>query len=55
MTDEEIKALYASNKDFREYVDKYANCYQQGGKLTISEALRHKIVKDVAKHYSKQE
>lgn len=48
---EEMKALYASNKNFKEYVEKYTEKYQKGGKISISEALEHKIVNEVAKHY----
>ena len=51
MTDAEIRALYAANKDFREYVDKYRTKYQQGGGISLKEALTHLIVHEVAEQY----
>ena len=39
--------LYKSNKDFREYVDKYCRKH----KCTVEEALSHELVKEVEKAY----
>ena len=36
--------LYNNNADFREYVNRYCKTY----KLTVEEALSHRIVKEVA-------
>lgn len=45
------KALYDNNKDFKQYVDKYAN----QRKLSIEEALSHALVKEVGKVYGGKE
>lgn len=42
-----IEAIYKSNEDFKEYVDKYAR--DRG--LLVIEALNHKIVKEMAEYY----
>lgn len=39
---------YRYNPDFREYVDKYCKCYN----LTVEEALRQEIVKQVHLYYT---
>lgn len=39
---------YRYNPDFREYVDKYCKQYN----LTVEEALRHEIVKQVYLYYA---
>ena len=41
------KTLYENNKNFKQYVDKYAN----QRRLTIDEALEHALVKEVGKCY----
>ncbi len=51
MTDAEIRALYAENKDFKTYVDKYCAKYQFGGSISHTEALTHVIVREVGKQY----
>jgi len=43
--------LYDTNKDFREYVDRYAAHYQSGGTISVTEALSHMVVKEVANFY----
>lgn len=43
--------FYNTNKDFREYVDKYCRKH----KCTVEEALTHVIVKEVEKLYRKIE
>lgn len=48
----DTKTLYFTNKDFHEYVDKYSQHYQSGKKISVSEALEHEIVKEVAKQYN---
>lgn len=40
-----MEQLYEDNKEFREYVDKYA----QHREISVERALRHKIVAIVAK------
>lgn len=40
--------LYEALPDFKAYVDKYCKTY----KLTVSEALTHKLVHEVAEHYT---
>lgn len=41
------KVLYDNNKDFKRYVDRYAN----QRRLSVEEALRHALVKEVGKCY----
>ena len=43
----DVKELFETNQDFHDYVMKYI---RSKGK-TIEQALREKIVKDVAKYY----
>lgn len=52
MTNETIKALYASNKDFKTYVDKYVEHYQFGASISVNEAFTHRIVREVAQQYA---
>lgn len=40
-----MKEFYESNADFREYVNRYCNCYD----LSVEEALLHALVKEVAR------
>ena len=42
-----LKDLYANNKPFKEYIDRFSKQYG----LTIEEAFKHKIVQDVAEMY----
>lgn len=39
--------LYAKCEDFKEYVDKYCRTYR----ISVKEALTHKLVKEVGKNY----
>lgn len=39
---------YKYNKQFRDYVDKYCKTYN----LTVEEALKHELVKQVCKYYT---
>lgn len=41
---DKYSALYASNCDFRVYVDKYAKSYNQGSGISTEEAMKHIIV-----------
>ena len=42
-----MKEFYDSNEDFRNYVDRYCRTYR----LSVEEALEHKLVQDVGRHY----
>ena len=44
-----MSELYANNKGFKEYVDRYCNMYS----FSIEQALQHAIVKHVADYYIK--
>lgn len=43
---ENMLVLYNNNKEFAEYVDKYAQHYR----ITVSTALTHEIVKEYARY-----
>ena len=43
-------SAYETNKDFKEYVDKYCNTY----KVTVEEALKHVLVQEVEKMYKEK-
>ena len=43
-----VRNEYRHNRDFREYVDKY--CEQH--KITVEEALKHEIVRQVCLQYT---
>ena len=45
-----MKDLYNTNKDFRDYVDRYCRKHQ----ISVEEAVMHEIVKEVGKMYMKQ-
>ncbi|MBR1703153.1 MAG: hypothetical protein IJ716_14595 [Lachnospiraceae bacterium] len=40
--------LYNTNPDFKTYVDRYSKTY----KLSVAEALTHKLVREVAEYYT---
>ena len=40
--------LYESNADFRRYVDHYCQNYVEGKKITVEEALEHKMIRQYA-------
>ena len=44
-----MSELYASNKGFKEYVDRYCNMYS----FSIEQALQHAMVRHVADYYIK--
>lgn len=44
MTLVELADLYNTNKDFKEYVDKYAKCHR----MMIGDTLKIKVVKNYA-------
>ena len=47
----DVKELYETNKEFKTYVDKYAEHYNGVKGISIEEALRHELVKNVALFY----
>ena len=47
MTREDLQDAYKTNKDFREYVDKYCAKHR----LTDDKALEHNIIKAIALMY----
>ena len=42
--------LYNKCEDFKEYVDKYCRTY----KISVQEALMHKLVQEVGKNYKEK-
>ncbi|MCM1057907.1 MAG: hypothetical protein NC517_09905 [Firmicutes bacterium] len=48
---ERVKALYQNSERFRLYVDRYIKTY----KISADEALRHKLVREVAWSYQGEE
>lgn len=42
-----MQDLYENNEDFKKYVDKYCRTYR----LSVAEALEHKLVQNVGRHY----
>ena len=51
----DYKALYDENKDFKLYVNLYANKYNEGKSISVNEALGHELVKQVAEQYREKE
>ena len=49
MTQKEVDKTYDTNTDFKEYVDRVANCY---GK-TVTQTLEMAIVYEVCEYYAK--
>lgn len=47
--------LYHTNKDFKNYVDKYSKFYNEGRSISIMEALTHRIVRQYAEQCTKKE
>ena len=50
-----MRAFYESNKDFRDYVDRYCKNYVEGRSITVEEALEHEQVRLVAVYYREVE
>ena len=50
-----MKEFYESNKDFRDYVDRYCKKYMEGRSITVEEALEHEVVRQVAEQYREME
>ena len=50
-----MKNFYESNKDFKEYVDRYSQKYYRGSSISVEEALQHAQVIEVAKYYKELE
>lgn len=44
----DLHELYESNKDFKEYVDKYCENHCEGESIPVEEALKHRIVMNYA-------
>lgn len=43
-----MRQLYQTNKDFKDYVDRYCKNHNEGRSITLEEALTHKVVQDYA-------
>ena len=50
-----MKNFYESNKDFKDYVDRYSQKYYKGSRITVEEALTHAQVREAAKYYKELE
>lgn len=50
----EMREKYQKDARFRAYVDRYASGYQSGGRISVEEALRHRIVRLVAEEGEKE-
>lgn len=51
----DYKDLYDENKDFKQYVNRYAKKYNEGKSISVNEALDHELVKQVAEQYREKE
>lgn len=47
----DLGLLYQENQEFRQYVDKYSKYYNEGKSIHVEEALKHKLVEQVADMY----
>lgn len=43
--------LYESNADFRDVVNRYATCYNEGKSIPVEDALQHKVIEAIARFY----
>lgn len=43
--------LYNENKEFKQYVNKYCENYHEGKSIQVEEALKHKLIIEVADLY----
>ena len=50
-----MREFYGSNKDFRDYVDRYCKNYVEGRSITVEEALEHEQIRLVAEQYREVE
>ena len=50
-----MQDFYNTNKDFRDYVDRYSRKYMEGRSITVDEALEHAVVRQVAEQYREME
>lgn len=41
-----MQDLYNSNKDFKRYVDRHCQHYNEGRSISLEEALEHKLVRE---------
>ena len=46
-----MQELYENNSDFRGYVNRYCRTYR----ISVEEALEHKLVQEVGEQYKEQE
>ena len=51
----EMMDFYNKNKDFKLYVNLYANKYNEGKSISVNESLEHELVKQVAEQYREKE
>ena len=51
----DLKEQYRQDKRFRQYVDKYASGYQSGGRISVEDAMKHALVREVADYYRRTE
>ena len=47
----DARKLYETNKEFKLYVDRYAEHYKGIDGISVEEALTHKLVQNVAEFY----
>lgn len=45
-----MKNLYQTNKDFKDYVDRYSKKYVEGRSIPVEEALEHAMVRNYAEY-----
>ena len=50
-----MQDFYNTNKDFRDYVDRYSRKYMEGKSIPVEDALEHAVVRQVAEQYREQE
>ena len=50
----DLGSLYQTNKDFKQYVDKYIAHHMETKPISVEEALKHNLVKEVADMYCNQ-
>lgn len=50
-----MRDFYNSNKDFRDYVDRYCRKYTEGKSIPVEEALQHAKVRCAEKYYRELE
>lgn len=48
-----LRKLYETDKEFKEYVDKFAQCYRHP--MTVDQALTTKVISDYAEYLLEKE